>query len=320
MAIKEFIGGFFELELKDGGSIYHPDAIPLSNGRACLSLIIQKQRPAKLYVPYYSCDALYEPIKDACEYDYYSIDENFEIVNLPHLGDNEYLIYINYFGLKNGYVEKLKTDLGKSLIIDETHNFFGSGHQGFWSFTSARKYFGVPDGAYLYSPYQIEEEFVRNTKISLQHLANRLLGNQKLAYEQFLAYEKSLGSQINKISIISERLLSNIDYTNVRVTRRKNFEYYRKTLSDINLLTLDEPTLDPFCYPLLVDREPNRSLLFADNIFIPTFWPDVLLRGHKEYGREAKITKNLLPLPVDHRYSPDDLERVSAKIKEIVEL
>ena len=112
----KYIGGFFELELMDGGNTYHRHAIPLTNGRACLSLIIKKTKPEKCFVPYYSCDALYEPIKNSCKYEFFSIDNKLEIIDVPDLGDREYLVYINYFGLKSHYIEELKLKLGKNIL------------------------------------------------------------------------------------------------------------------------------------------------------------------------------------------------------------
>lgn len=312
----KYIGGFFELELSNGAENYHKNAMALTNGRACLSLIIEKTNPLKYYVPYYSCDALYEPIKSNCKQEFYSIDNNLEIIDLPELGRDEYLIYINYFGLKNRYVEKLKQKYGSSLIIDETHNFFKAGHKGFWSFTSARKYFGVPDGAYLYSPFEIKKKYERNTEISLEHLTERLLGRQQLAYQKFVAYEKTLGAQVKLISAVSEKLLSCVDYKKVRTARRLNYDFYQDSLSNINIWSFDNGNADPFCYPLLLDEAFNKVLLHENNIFIPTLWPDVLMRGDNNYNVEIEITKKLLPLPVDHRYTPNDLKVVVEKIKE----
>ena len=56
------IGGFFEFEFSQGGTLYHQGAIPLSTGRACLNLIIQETKPKKIHVPFYVCDALLKPI------------------------------------------------------------------------------------------------------------------------------------------------------------------------------------------------------------------------------------------------------------------
>jgi hypothetical protein len=42
------IGGFFELELPQGGANYHSGAIGLSTGRACLGVFIAQVNPKKV--------------------------------------------------------------------------------------------------------------------------------------------------------------------------------------------------------------------------------------------------------------------------------
>lgn len=69
------IGGFFELEIVEGNSLYHDNAIKLSTGRACLNYILKTRKPSKVYIPFYCCNALIEPIiLNDIEYEFYSID------------------------------------------------------------------------------------------------------------------------------------------------------------------------------------------------------------------------------------------------------
>ena len=43
------IGGFFEFEIAQGGHSYHPEALPLTNGRACMSWILEHEKPSRVY-------------------------------------------------------------------------------------------------------------------------------------------------------------------------------------------------------------------------------------------------------------------------------
>ena len=140
------------------------------------------------------------------KYEFYPINDRFEPAELPELKNNEYFIYVNYWGIKSDTVHHLVKLYGEKLIIDNVHDFFSSGYKGIWSFNSARKYFGVPDGAYLYSPYRIKDRIERNTEISLAHCMNRLLGKQEVGFKQFLKYERSFSPEIKAVSIVSERL------------------------------------------------------------------------------------------------------------------
>src|SRR5215207_9768310 len=102
------IGGFFELELPAFVSTYHPDAIALSTGRACLRLMIQHLAISKCYVPYYTCEAVYHPFQyENIPFEYYEINGSMDPKSYPSLGEGEYFLYINYFGVKSATVEEL---------------------------------------------------------------------------------------------------------------------------------------------------------------------------------------------------------------------
>jgi hypothetical protein len=311
------IGGFFELEktgAKQRGS-HHPEATALCTGRACVALMLEHIRPRRVFLPFYSCNALYEPFISRCEVSYYSIDASLEVEELPELAEGEYLVYIDYFGQKSSYVESLKLALGDRLLIDDTHRFFHRGHPGHWSFCSARKYFGVPDGAYLYGPFIDQGDRPRNTDISMEHLVNRLQGRQELAFEQFQAYEQSLGSDIKLISETSEAILDRVDYAAVRRRRAENFSFLHRELGRFNTLQLADDPYEGFCYPFLAESEVPKSGFHAEGIFVPALWPDVLERGVTDFKFEQDFTRCLLPLPVDHRYRPEDLEHVVERVR-----
>ena len=63
MKQQQSIGGFFELEIAQLGHSYHLDAFALTNGRACLSWILEREKPSIVYIPYYVCSAIYIPME-----------------------------------------------------------------------------------------------------------------------------------------------------------------------------------------------------------------------------------------------------------------
>jgi hypothetical protein len=316
------IGGFFELELPKGRSIYHDTAVKLSTGRACLNYIVKVLKPSKVFLPYYCCNALYEPLEiNQIQYEFYKIDYNFEIIDLPQIIDGEFIIYCDFFGLKQGYIDELLNIYSDKLILDNTHSFFHKGYNsGNFSFTSARKYFGVPDGAFMYGPkHEAPINLIaRNKKVSLNHNLHRLLELQELAFSEYLEYEKSLGSKIELISKVSECLLSNIDFKKVRSIRAENFNFFRDQFDKINLLNIEDNVEEGFCYPLLLKPHIDKTKLYAKNVYIPNLWIETTKRANNEdYPIECILSSKMLPLPIDHRYNLNDLERVSRLIKEL---
>jgi len=314
------IGGFFELEVQMSGPGYHPDALALTNGRACMRWILEKEKPSRVYIPFYTCYALYEPMeKMGIEYVFYSVDEALDPISIPEPMEGELLVYINYYGLKNKVAEKLSEKTGKRLIIDDTHRFFHYGYKGSYSFTSARKYFGVPDGAYLYGVADEVHDISRNVDISLLHGLKRLLGQQEEAYRDYVEYEASLGCQLKRISLFSERLLSGLDYKSIKETRIENFKYLHDRLGQYNTIPVDPGEMDvPFCYPFLPDQYIDKVKFYKNNIYIPTYWPDIPERDIIGFNVEKDITRRLLPLPVDHRYDISEMKRMSDFIEEMI--
>jgi hypothetical protein len=63
----------------------------------------------------------------------------------------------------------------------------------------------------------------------------------------------------------------------------------------------------------------NKKKFFDQGIYIPTFWENVIERGGSGFPIEKKLSRALLPLPIDHRYNEKDLRRVSQFVKEYVQ-
>jgi len=245
------------------------------------------------------------------DFEFYQIDAALDAIELPEPGSGELLLFINYFGLKNNLAGELAERFGKRVVIDDTHRFFHRGYEGSYSFTSARKYFGVPDGAYLYGATGGISEIERNTDVSVLHSVERLLGLQDKAYRDYLAYEASFGFELQRISVLSERLLAGIDYQGAAQRRIENFRYLHEHLGSYNSLPVDPCQIDvPFCYPFLPAHGMDKELLARQKLYIPTFWPDLLERKVDGYEVEKDMTRRLLPLPVDQRYAMEHMQRV----------
>ncbi len=306
------IGGFFELEVPPLGPGYHPNALALTNGRACIRWILEREKPLRIYIPFYTCYALYEPMeKMGIEVIFYSIDEALDPVNLPEPMAGELLVLVNYFGLKNRLADHLDQRFGRRVVIDDTQRFFHRGYQYAFSFTSARKYFGVPDGAYLYGADREGQKIDRNMDISVSHNIKRLSGNQSEAYRDYLNYEESLGDELKMMSLFSEHLLSGVDYEAVAQRRISNFNFLHEGLKRYNNLTIiPTETEVPFSYPFLPDCTFDKVYFHKHKIYIPTLWPDVLERDIDGFEQEKDIAQRLLPLPIDQRYAREDMERI----------
>ena len=47
-----------------------------------------------------------------------------------------------------------------------------------------------------------------------------------------------------------------------------------------------------------------------EQIFVPTYWPDVLQRRGVGCEVSLNFAKNLIPFPIDHRYGAVEMQRI----------
>ena len=118
------IGGYFELELTKGIE-YHSELLKLNSGRNAFKYILKTRNPKKVFIPNFICDSVIEPLDELkINYEFFNIDENFEIIQNVILKENEIIFYVNYFALKSKYIEKLTHKYNNNLIVDNTQAFF----------------------------------------------------------------------------------------------------------------------------------------------------------------------------------------------------
>jgi hypothetical protein len=313
-ALQKPIGGFFELELPAKGSLYHDSALALVNGRVCFKVLLECVKPTKVYLPFYCCDSVLLPLEEAgIAYEFYGINAKFD-PTIPLIHDSEMILYVNYFGLKTQTANKLSKLYGGQLIVDNTQAFFEKSYGITWAFNSARKFFGVPDGGFLYAPQYIEDRYLPNKEVLAEHLWLRLFGKQE---EAFMSYQQSEAMQtleLKGISNLAKQILHNVDFSAVARTRKRHFkrlDHALRHLNQIPHILLDlAPSTVPFCYPLLLNKPVNKTEFYDCGIFIPTLWQDVLSRDTEGYAFEKSFSKNLLPLPIDHRLDDKDIQRM----------
>lgn len=275
-------------------------------------VILEQVKPKLVYVPFHTCDATLDPFRRMnVEIQFYALNEDLSPSSLPLLGSSDYFLWIDYYGVCGRITERLKALYRGQLIIDDTHSFYRGAHEGIWSFTSARKHFGVPDGAYLHAPTSMELDAPRFQAVSFHHNILRSMGLQKEAFAAYQQYEGSLTSDVYMMSTVSEGLLRGVDHAAVKAARRMNFLFLEEHLGSQNRLEFDRSaSFVPFCYPFLPTRPVERKALHAVDLFIPHFWLDTLNRKGEDHVWEKHISTELLPLPIDHRYGQTDLIRL----------
>lgn len=299
------IGGYFELELRKGEH-YHKDALRLNTARNCFEYILRARKYTKVYIPYYTCEVMLEPLKK-CNVDYvfYHINDQLEPIEETYqLQPTEAFLYTNYYGLKQRCVERLAKQYGKHLIVDNAQAFFAKPLEGIDTFYSARKFFGVADGAYLYTDAHLDIEFEQDQSFQrMSHLLIRADIGAEAGYCDFRKNDDSLiDNPIRLMSNLTEKILCSIDYKSAKQLRRSNYMLLAEQLWLKNgiHLTMDEDAV-PMVYPYLTDDTTLRQRLIANRIYVATYWPNM----DKDDSFEYKLRTNLLPLPIVSLWTKD---------------
>jgi hypothetical protein len=313
------IGGYFELELSRGKE-YHSDLIKLNSGRNSLKYILKAQKPNKVYIPNYVCDSVLEPLEELnIKYEFYNIDEKFEIIQNIKLEKNEKIFYVNYFALKSLYINKLVDIYFDNIIIDNTQAFFENPLKNIDTIYSPRKFFGVSDGGYLSTnkllnqPFELDESYTNSVQ-----LLGRIDKNASFFYVDYqIAEERLINQSIKKMSKLTQRILSSIDYERVIKKRKKNFIYLHEKLRNMNLINIpSDLNFVPFVYPLMTENKNLRQKLIENKIYIAKYWNEVLER-HFVSDIEKDFVNKVLPLPIDQRYNLDDMQRIVDVIEDV---
>lgn len=305
------IGGYFELESLINDPWYKK-SIKLNSGRAALLLFIESENIKTIYLPFFLCDSVKNYLykrKSNIEIKYYNIDNNF--LPIIEKTNDAYIYIVNYYGLVSNEIILKYKEKYKNIIVDNTQSFFQPPLKNIPTIYSCRKYFGIPDGAYLCST-EINVENLKRIKI--KNLLNPLIARSEECasayYQEHINYEGKIENEpIQYMSAFSENILGAIDYKKVIERRKSNFDYLHKNLSRLNKLKILEKTTinAPFSYPLLTENSVIlKKTLIEHKVYIPTLWPNVISECNKN-SIEYNYAKNILPIPCDQRYDINDM-------------
>lgn len=307
-------GGYFEknkCHLISESYYFNKKINLIHSGRAALNYFLINNNVKRIYFPDVFCSVLLEPLTlNNVEVHYYSINNNLELKDDIVLQSDEYLFYINYFGIKTTYAQKLNSKYGINLIVDQTHNIFEIANESSsFQFSSIRKFIGVPDGAIFNCKKNIEF-ITSNNELLTAHLALRLTKGAKFGYQIFQENENKINSDLVCCNPYSEKEFYLTDWKKIQSKRKENFNTLHNILKATNNFFLcndiDLNIETPFTYPYLPNFNLEISSLWEKSIFAPILWPQDKFKKQTDYD----FTK-ILHLPIDHRYSENDIVNLS---------
>ena len=303
--------------------------VRLNSARNAVCFLMELGRYNKIWIPLYMCLSIKESLENyRIHFEYYSIDEEF-FPNVESIPVGDVILICNYFGLKGKDFYKKCMNRFSNIIFDNTQALFCEPIMGnnIFNIYSPRKFVGVSDGAFLVgSDLDVENGVVSKEieKLSIDtsfERGNYLLKSSEIstneAYDDYLKSEEKLGKEIRIMSRMTECLLGGIDYTRIESIRKNNYQKLKSKLDRYNELDLKECDRGPMCYPLLRSDDMLRKRLVDNNIYVPQWWKWII--GEKRANNwEVKVSKWLYPIPIDQRYTEDEMDELAERIIDLL--
>lgn len=316
---KEY-GGYLPLELPRGREYFAglgSDVQRLNCARSAIYAALEQCGAAKVWLPWYNCETVQEPLRRlGVPYGLYLLDDEL-FPQTPPLEENEWLLYVNYFGTApKELLDRVKTAFDR-VIFDNTQAFFAPPRMDGDSYNvySCRKFLGVADGAYLIHKglraraYPADSSWQR-----AGYLLKCLDTSTNEAYADSLQNEDLLAREVRGMSALTRHMLAAIDYEEIKRRRRENFLALHAELIAVNGRAVNTDAAAPMVYPLYVENDGLRAKLIAKRVYVPQWWK-WLLDKVPAGSVEARLSRWLLPLPVDQRYTPEDMRDLARIVR-----
>lgn len=325
MKRKEYGGClYFELGLsssKDYYANYTERRIEVDCGRSAIQYLIEKNQYRRIWLPVYNCPLVYERIKDTCniEIQFYNIRNDFlPNIKLSELKDGDALLWVNYFGVMQDEIIDRVARIGEEknidIIIDNIPAFFSKPRMNAYNIYSCRKFVGVPDGGYIIGDKIIPEELpTYDTSENYNYLCKALGEGSNSVYSEYQKRELKINQSIIAygMPVMTKHLLRYVDYDVIKRKRRENFGYLHELLGNSNRFSINHISGVPLIYPYLSSDEGLHDKLISKKVFVSRFWKHILM-NEKSNIFEKDLAKYLIPLPIDQRYSKEDMEAIAS--------
>lgn len=342
--------GFIEQEYSNCKKYY------FKSGRNAIKAICQylkKEEQDKniVLLPMYTCSTVIEPfLNEGYNVQYFDINGNLE----PSVSDLEkkiidfkpsIILFHSYFGLNNcsNIYSILKEAQKKNIVVieDITQSLFSTFKKfdADYYVGSLRKFICISDGGIVITKNELNVEIkseadelvVLNEKASyLKKLYMEYKIDNKDEFRNYYVEMNKIFSkndEIQKMSKNAKDTLLSIDIAFLKEKRRENYSFLQSNI--INLSSKVESVLGnlksgevPLYFPVyLENREKRRKLqnqLAQANIYCPIIWPKFQLIDCTN-SNAKKIYDRILCIPIDQRYSTDDMEYIIDKVKEVTD-
>ncbi len=338
--------GYFE-KLSDLGR----EITYLRSGREALlyaSCNCKPEKEAFILFPAYCCWSMSAPFeKSGWKVVYYRLHEDLII-------DEEYLEYLlktfkpkavltmNFYGSATtaSAIAKVKAfDENITVIEDFSHCTFCLkkifNEQVDFYVSSIRKSLGVCDGSIVLSKKKCNTSYIQSEQSEFAYkrfVAQTEKGRYSFSKDQeakskFLFTIRECESIINEFNAVypisenAKQMLKLINSEEIAFARQQNMKHLLSLLNGkVNIVPGLERSFDgaPFSLPILVDdQDAAQKKLVQNGIYVPILWP-ISDEARKICKNSTYVSEHMLSIPIDQRYTWDDMEEMAETIMRCV--
>lgn len=309
------VGSFIELQFPKGKEFFTGDGVArLNSGRAAICHAVRILGCNVVYLPYYECEAVRRYlIMQGITVRYYRLDSTFSPV-LFSPENNAAVVIVNYFGIMSKRRMEMIASRFHNVIIDNAQAFFAPPVADCLNVYSARKFVGVPDGAYVVGEHanQSLESYPRDYSSDTASFMLRRIeyGCDADTYQLRMENEKRLDeADIRTMSVLTRTILDGTDYDEIQDKRKKNFFTACKLFGSINKI---DPLMQyrddcvPMVYPLEIEDDQLMVKMHENKLYQGHWWR-YLLKEVEEDSFEYWLSRYMIPITIDQRYGEKEL-------------
>lgn len=331
--------GYFESLKEFGREITY-----LRSGREALlyaSCNCKLTKEKTILFPAYCCWSMSAPFeKSAWKVVYYRLHEDLTIdeeylLQLLKIYKPEAILTMNFYGSAStaSAIAKVKAFDEKITVIEDfSHCTFCLkrifNEQVDFYVSSIRKSVGICDGAIVLSKMQCnpayiqfeqkdfaDKRFVAQTEKRRYSFSKNI--DSKSEFLSAIRECEGIINEFNAVRPISERaklMLILINGEEITYARQQNMKHLWTLLNGkVKMIPELEYSFEgaPFSLPILVnDQDVVQHKLAQNGIYAPVFWP-ICEEARKVCEISAYVSDHMLSIPVDQRYTWDDMEEIA---------
>jgi hypothetical protein len=312
------------------------------SGRHALGVILKTLKGegvTRLYLPAYLCESVVQAAQaSGLEVLYYPIGE--DLSSAPPLQEAAATLVIHYHGWLHSDIVALRRQAmrgegvlvedGSQALLTQSIPYHGSGA---YTFLSARKYLPCVLGGWCDVEANVPPPSPALEAVAWQAIAGRLArgrylgegGNVDHGVEQFyLATTVALETYLDMhdtpeaAPLVVRGLAFGVDREAVAERRRTNWRVMQEVLRNkVEAIHSDLPEgVVPLGFVVRLPegvRDDVRRRLRESRVFAPVHWPLPAQIDPESFPEAASLSRRLLTLPIDQRYTSTDM-RVVARL------